>query len=40
MATDQELFAILIEEDILQSLLYVHPFLQILQKPAGGGASK
>ena len=33
MATDQELFSILIEDDILQCLLNVHTLLQVVQKP-------
>ena len=33
MATDQQLFSIFIEDDILQSLLNVHTLLQIIQKP-------
>ena len=33
MATDQQLFSIFIEDDILQCLLNVHTLLQIIQKP-------
>ena len=33
MATDQQLFSIFIEDDILQSLLNVHTLLQVIQKP-------
>ena len=37
MATDQQLFSIFIEDDILQSLLNVHTLLQVVQKPRATG---
>ena len=40
MATNQQLFSIFIEDDILQCLLNVHALLQVIQKPRVKGGRK
>ena len=40
MATDQQLFSIFIEDDILQCLLNVHTLLKVIKKPSVKGGRR